>query len=186
MRVTPTGVGSSKYTNVVISIVFAGTEQTIVAGEAPLFIHASPPSRLERDMFVFFEESLTRKYNDPFLRVSHQQNVENLYSFTCLGDTIFTTTGKSIGRVLHGTVGTMEQIDHSGPGTCPGTEKRGTASLWLFPGLTSLGRHLQRGNTASNEAVAFIVHDVDRGHFTTWTKVLWAWYIVSHRMRLVA
>ena len=47
-------------------------------------------------------------------------------------------------------------------------------------------RHLQRGNTASNEAVAFVIHDIDRGHFATWTEVLGARHIVSHRDPCVA
>jgi hypothetical protein len=53
VRVTPICVGSSKYTNVVISIVFAGTEQTIVAGEAPLFTCITQTHRSGSDLDEF-------------------------------------------------------------------------------------------------------------------------------------
>ena len=46
-------------------------------------------------------------------------------------------------------------------------------------------RHLQRKQPASYQAVAFIVNDVDRCLLATRTKVLWAWYVISHRLRCV-
>ena len=121
----------------------------------------------------------------PLLNNHSSRSLSRAYSFTCLGDTIFHHHG---------------QEHRSGPARHRGHHLPERRRIILLPPTflrihnqyirkqasctiavhCMSRRHLQRGNTASNEAVAFICYDIDRSHFTTWTKVLWAWYIITH------